>query len=127
MFGDWGAPTRSLRDEIERHVIRCPDDWSTVWVRNGVTLCDLRVLVGEAAESIASMDASVVGGGGWSGFVPSMITWASPSRFAFRNAARSFGARLASNSTVSFTYRRHVVVDTPNPAPTSANGSPLCR
>ncbi|EXU65487.1 hypothetical protein Z951_25065 [Streptomyces sp. PRh5] len=39
-----------------------------VGVENGVTLCDLRVFVDEAAESIASKDASVVGGGGWSGF-----------------------------------------------------------
>ncbi|MBO3682309.1 HAD family phosphatase [Streptomyces sp. NEAU-YJ-81] len=31
-------------------------------------LCDLRVFVDEAAEPIASMDASVVGGGGWLGF-----------------------------------------------------------
>jgi len=41
--------------------------------------------------------------------------------------ARSFGARAASSSTVSFTYRQHVVVETPNPAPISANGSPLRR
>ncbi|MCQ8833658.1 hypothetical protein, partial [Streptomyces malaysiensis] len=39
-----------------------------VGVENGVTLCDLRVFEDDAAESIASMDASVVGGGGWSGF-----------------------------------------------------------
>ncbi|MGK3111357.1 MULTISPECIES: hypothetical protein [Streptomyces] len=34
---------------------------------DGVTLCDLRVFVDGAAESIASMDASVVGGDEWFG------------------------------------------------------------
>ena len=38
-----------------------------VGVGNGITLCDLCVFVYEAAESIASMDASVVCGGGWPG------------------------------------------------------------
>jgi hypothetical protein len=40
---------------------------------------------------------------------------------------RSFGARAARSSTVSFTYRQAVAVLTPNPAAISANVSPLRR
>jgi hypothetical protein len=40
---------------------------------------------------------------------------------------RSFGARAASSSTVSFTYLKAVVVPTPNPTASSANVSPLRR
>ncbi|MET8682205.1 hypothetical protein ABZW18_32690 [Streptomyces sp. NPDC004647] len=29
LLSGWGTPTSSLRDKIERHVIRFPDDWST--------------------------------------------------------------------------------------------------
>ncbi|MFF5019554.1 hypothetical protein [Streptomyces sp. NPDC001165] len=31
-LSDWGASTRSLRDEIHRHVIRFRDDWSTEYL-----------------------------------------------------------------------------------------------
>jgi hypothetical protein len=37
---------------------------------------------------------------------------------------RSFGARAASSSTVSFTYRQVVATPIPNPAAKSVNASP---
>ncbi|GAA2371613.1 hypothetical protein GCM10010246_77510 [Streptomyces cuspidosporus] len=46
--------------------LRVPGRTALVGV-NGVTLCGLRVFVDEAAESIVSKDASVVGGGRRSG------------------------------------------------------------
>ena len=56
--------------------------------------------------------------------MPSSTTYAYPARTASRTALRSFGARAASSSTVSPTYRQAVVVPIPNPAASSANVSP---
>ena len=51
----------------------------------------------------------------------------SPAFFVPGTALRSLGARAASRATVSVTYDQAVAVPTPNPAATSANGSPLRR
>lgn len=45
----------------------------SLWVPETVSpLCDLRVFVDEAAESITSTEASVVGGGEWFGLAESV-------------------------------------------------------
>ncbi|WP_243983320.1 hypothetical protein [Streptomyces sp. NEAU-YJ-81] len=58
----WRFGRATVRPAISPWSFRSP-----VGAGNGVTLCDLRVCVDEAAESIASMDASVVGGDEWFG------------------------------------------------------------
>ena len=57
--------------------------------------------------------------------VPNSTTSAWPARAAGRSAACSLGARAASRSTVSSTYRRAVDVEMPNPAASSAKVSAL--